>query len=315
MATLSSAEIITDVLDAFKTRFPLLSAITTDFSSEEARLGQTITGRIASLPTVRDYDSTDGYKANAASANGLTTDVSVTLNNHKHVPVKIDYIDQISTQRNLYNEVIGTLAFALGKKACDDALGLIVNTNFEQTAHEAASPDLSDLNSIAGQLNSQGAAPVGRFGIVNSAAYQSLENDEKIASGNYHGQQRTSNAYGNLSNIAGFEQIMEYPDLGTASAYSNINGFFADRSAIVMASRVPTDMDRVATELGIPSISNTEVVSDPDTGLSIMGITYQDPGTFDIYTTMTFIYGFVAGTNGGDAGTGTDNGGVVMISS
>lgn len=313
MATLSSAEIISDVLDAYKTRFPLLTAISTDFSAEEARLGQTITGRIASLPTVRDYDATDGYKANAANANDMTTDVSVTISNHKHVPVKIDYIDQIKTKRNLYNEVIGQLAFALGKKACDDALALITAANFTHSVTDGT-PDLSTLNTIAGTLNGQGAAPVGRFGIVNSATYQSLENDEKIASGNYHGQQRTSNAYGNLSNIAGFGNIFEYPDLATASSYTNISGFFADRSSIVMAARVPSDYNAVAAQLGIPSIASTEVVSDPDTGLSIMGITYQEAGTFDIYTTMVMMYGFVAGTNGGSADDLLDNSAVVLAS-
>lgn len=77
--TLSTTELITDVIDAFKVRFPLMSAIGTDFSSDEAKLNQTITGRIVSLPSVQEYDATDGYKANSASANGLTTDVSVTL--------------------------------------------------------------------------------------------------------------------------------------------------------------------------------------------------------------------------------------------
>ena len=56
MATLSTTELITDVIDAFKVRFPLMSAIGTDFSSDEAKLGQTITGRILSLPSVQDYD-------------------------------------------------------------------------------------------------------------------------------------------------------------------------------------------------------------------------------------------------------------------
>ncbi len=49
-----------------------------------------------------------------SSRNPDHTDVPVTINRHKHVPVKLDYIDQISTNRNLYEEQVGNLAYSLG---------------------------------------------------------------------------------------------------------------------------------------------------------------------------------------------------------
>lgn len=309
MATLTNTvELVTDVIDAFKVRFPMLSAMATDFSSEEAKLGDTIRGRVSSVPSAQDYGA-NGYKDNASSANSLTEDVSITLNQHKHVPVKVDYIDQISTKRNLYNEVVGQMAFQLGKTMTDFVLGKVTQANFSHDlAGTTANSDYDALATATKILNANGAQPTGRYGIVNSDVFKSLETDERIASGDYHGQQRGGNAYGVLSNVGGFEAIYEYPDMPANS--ETLTGFFADRSALVIASRVPTDMDAVAQSLGVPSIAKTEIVSDADTGLSFMNITYQDPHTFDMYTTTTVIYGAYAGAEGGTDNSGTDKGGL-----
>ena len=296
MSTLSTTELITDVMDAFKVRFPILNNLSTDFSSDSARLGQTITARIAGLPTVQDY-GVDGYESNAASANGLTTDVNVTLNRHKHVPVKIDYIDQISTKRDLYNETIGNLAYSLGREAFDHAMSLVTAANFtKNTVSADAASDKDVLDAITASMNGVGAAPVGRYGIVNSAVFNSLEADARISSGDYYGQRRGANSYGNLSNVSGFENIYEYPSL--VAGAGKLSGFFATREAIVMASRLPTDVEQLANRVGIPSISKVDTVTDADTGLSLMGITWQKSGVFDVYTTLVWVYGMSAGAQG-----------------
>lgn len=309
MATLSTTELITDVIDAFKVRFPLMSAIGTDFSSDEAKLGQTITGRILSLPSVQDYDGTDGYKASSASANSLTTDVSVTLNRHKHVPIKVDFIDQVSTKRDLYAETVGNMAYALGKEAFDYTMGLVTQANFShEVVGSVANSDYDALALVNKVMNTNGASATGRIGIVNSDVFNSLDSDQRIASGDYHGQQRGASAYGQLSNVGGFESIFEYPDLPSNS--ENLTGFFTDKTGIVMASRIPNDVEALANRIGIPAISKVDVVSDADTGLTMMGITYQDAGTFDVYTTLTWIYGVSAGAQGGTDDSLTDKGGV-----
>lgn len=312
MATLSTAELISDVLDAFKVRFPMISRIGTDFSTEEARLNQTIKARIMSLPTVRDYDGTSGYEANAANANDLSADLDITLNRHKHAPIKVDYIDQISTKRNLYEKAVSDLAFVLGKEAFDYAMSLVVAANFSQNSiFSVANSDKDMLDDIAGDMNTIGASPIGRFGIVNTPVFNTLEADSRIASGDYHDQRRGSNAYGVLRGISGFEEIYEYP--GLPANAENLTGFFGDQSGIAMASRLPNDVEKLANSLGIPSIAKVEVVTDPDTGLSLMGITWQKSGVFDIYTTLVWIYGIVAGSQGGSAGDLADYGGHRLI--
>ncbi len=84
----------------------------------------------------------------------------------------------------------------------------VLAANFTQSStFSEASSDKDMLDNVRSDWNTIGAAPVGRFGIVNTAVYTALEADARIASGDdYHGQQRKANAYGHLQNVAGFEK-------------------------------------------------------------------------------------------------------------
>lgn len=61
-----------------------------------------------------------------------------------------------------------------------------------------------------------------------------------------------------------------------------------------------------ASQSGVPKIASFEVVTDPDSGLSLLCIKWMKAGTFDIYMTMTLLYGCSAGKQTGAAGTKTD---------
>lgn len=305
MSTLSTAELIMDVIDAFKVRFPQLGLFGTDFSNKSAKLDQQLIARIGSVPGVQDYDATTGYTANAANANGLTVDVPVTLDRHKHVPIKIDYLETLSTKRDLYQETVGNMAYALGKEAFDHAMSLVLTTNFSQSSvFSLANSDKDMLTDVNKDMNKIGAADTGRYGIVNSDVFETLDNDARISSGDYYGQRKDGSAYGHLSNVAGFANIFEYPSMPTNA--QNLSAFFGDRRSLVMASRIPTDMEALATRLGVPKIAKMEPVSDPDSGLTFLAITYQQAGTFDLYTTLAWIYGISAGNQGGATGALTD---------
>lgn len=305
MATLTTAEILLEIIEAFKVRFPFYRVLTTDFSSESMDYLQQVIARVSLVPTVRDYDATTGYKANAAEANALSEDVPVTLNRHKHTPIKIDFLDQEGTKRNLYEEAIMNAAFALGKEAFDYILSQVLVANFsESSVYSVANSDKDMLDNIAGDMNTIGASPTGRYGLVNTGVYATLEADQRIASGDYHGQQRTDNAYGNLKNVAGFENIWEYPSL-PANA-QNLSGFFGTKPAIVMAARVPNKTQDLAASLGVPANAKFERVTDPDSGMTLLGITWVEQGTFDLYTTVAWMYGVALGSQGGAAGDKLD---------
>lgn len=313
--TLSVDELLTDVLESYKTQFPVIGQFSTDFSSESARKGQSIIARILSAPTVENFGGNYSKKADgeteAQSIGGLTKDLAITLDQHKHVPVKMDYADLIATRRDLYGEMVGELAFALGKDLMGAVWAKVLEANIATENAQSSGWNLQTLLDARLDLNTQGASVQGRYGIVNSDVMSSLLADEKIASGDYYGQLSGANGVGILRNIAGFEAIYEY--VGADGNSENCLGLFGDKSVINIAGRVPSDFNEQASRANAPSIASSTIVSDPSSGMSMMGITYQEAGTFDIYTTLTHIYGIRVGSEG-DAGS-TANGGVRLVAS
>ena len=313
--TLSTTQILELVLDAFKVRLPfLVSAFATDFSGERAKFNQTVNARIAGLPTVQSYDSSTGYKANATDAKSLMNDVPVTIDQHKHVPIKLDFLDQNSTvnEINLLEEATMNCGYVLAKSIADYCLGLVTAANFSQTStFTTANSDLDMLNNIRTDLNGIGANTTGRFGIVNSDVMSTLTTDSRVASGDYHGQRINGESLGVLRSIQGFGNVWEYPDLPANS--ENLSGFFGTKESVILATRVPSDTNDVAQSMGIPQIASFDTLTDPDTGLTLLGIKWIEQGTFDVYCTVAVMYGAVAGKQGGSAGDKTDYAGHRLV--
>lgn len=306
--TLSTSKILELVMDAFKVRVPILmNSFATDFSSEQAKLNQTVIARITKLPSAQDYHASTGYKANAAESTALIEDVPVTINQHKHVPIKLDFLDAASTVEsiNLLDESTSNAGYVLGKSIVDYALGLVTSANFsESSAFPEANSDLDMLENVRTDLNSVGANTMGRFGIVNSGVMTALNSDARIASGDYFDQRIGGDSLGHLKNISGFGNIWEYPDM-PANA-ENLTSLFGTKESLIVSTRLPNDIEKIAQSAGIPSIAKFDTLTDPDTGLTLLGIEWMEAGTFDLYCTVTVMYGAVAGSQGGSAGDKTD---------
>ena len=306
--TLSTTQILELVLDAFKVRLPfLVSSFATDFSNERAKFNQTVNARIAGLPTVQSYDATTGYKANATDSKSLLTDIPVTIDQHKHVPIKLDFLDQASAvnQINLLEEATMNCGYVLAKSIADYCLAKVVAANFSETnTYTVANSDLDMLDNVRKDMNLVGANTMGRFGIVSSDVMSTLTTDARIASGDYHGQRINGEALGVLRGIQGFGNIWEYPDMPGNS--ENLTSFFGTKESIILATRVPSDTADVAASMGIPLNAQFDTMTDPDTGLTLLGIKWMEQGTFDIYCTVAVMYGAVAGSQGGSAGALTD---------
>ena len=302
-------------MDAFKVRLPfLVSAFATDFSNERAKFNQTVNARIASLPSVQSYDEDTGYKANAADSKSLLNDVPVTIDQHKHVPIKLDFLDEASAvnQINLLQESTMNCGYVLAKSIADYCLALATAANFsESSVVTEVNSDLDMLGGVRTALNAVGANTMGRFGIVNSAVMSTLNADSRIASGDYHGQRIGGEALGQLRGIEGFTNVWEYPDLPGNG--ENLSAFFGCKESVILATRVPNDTQEVATAMGIPQIASFETLTDPDTGLTLLGIKWIEQGTFDVYCTVAVMYGAVAGKQGGAAGEKTDYAGHRLV--
>jgi hypothetical protein len=310
-ATLSVNELLMDVLDAFKLELFALQMFSTDFSSKTAVKGDTITAHISTLPAVQAYDNATGFKANAAAADSLLTDVSVVLDQFSHVPIKITWLTQLASKKPLYKEAVRNYGYVLAKKVLDYSLTKVVAANFSHKVTQAipnVSLDTLDGqigggNGIRTQLNAQGAAPFGRFGIVNSAWASQFGADDRVKSALFYGQLNGNEGYRRWKNIAGFENVIEYPDFPANN--ETCQGLFGDRRAITIANR-RVDFSNAAEQLGVPQVMQFYPISDPETGLQMTGVAWQEVGTGDVYVSAAVLYGATAGANGGAADSACD---------
>lgn len=309
--TLSTPQLLELVFDAIKVRLPLLvSSFATDFSNESVKLNQDVIARIPTIPTVQNYDADGGYKPNAVDAKGLLSDVKVTIDQHKHVPVKMDFLDAAGTVQaeKLLEDATMNCGYALAKTVVDYALSKVVKANFSKIAtFTTGNSDLDMLIAVREAMNIVGAGTVGRFGIVNSAVMSTLSGDTRIASGDYHGQRISEEALGLLKSIQGFANIHEYPDLPDNA--ENLSAFFGTPESIVVATRLPKDVEKIAAQANIPQIASFDTLTDEDTGLSLLGIKWIEAGTFNVYTTVTLMFGAAAGKQGGNDDSLLDNAG------
>jgi hypothetical protein len=313
MATLTVSEILTDMIGAFKQRVPALTFFATDMSAEQVKRGQQIIAHIPTVPTVYAHTAANGYNENAQNARDLLTDVPLTIDQWDHVTIKMLHDDVTEDRSKNYLKSIENAGYALGKAVVDFALGKALETNFSRQSLELADDtDLETLNTIRADMNTYKAGST-RYGLINTATMNALVGDPRIASGDYHGQMIGSDSIGRLRALAGFTEILEYPELPSNS--ENLAGFFFDPRAICIATRLPNDSVNLAGEMGIPITVKKEVVTDPQSGLSIAGFGWIDQNTHNIYVTATVMYGAAAGKQAGSAGTLTDYAGHLLATS
>jgi hypothetical protein len=214
MPTLTSTRILKKTLSAYRVLFPFINKFNSDFTSEELVLGQTAIAHIRSLPTAANYDPTTGYANGATSARTLLTDLPLTVDSHKHVPVYLDHIDAISDEKESLPGALEDQAYVLGKTMVDSILAKATSSNLSYGITAAtADSDLDVIEQITSDMNTNQAAPRGRIGLVNSAVAQALALDNRIASKDYYGQLTGPGGLRMFTGVGGFEAIYEYPGL------------------------------------------------------------------------------------------------------
>ncbi|MCW5556614.1 MAG: hypothetical protein KIT22_02030 [Verrucomicrobiae bacterium] len=261
---------------------PLLRDVVTDFSDEQARLGQTIYTRAVSLPTVEDFGATATETA--------VTDYPVTLSAFKQALFSFTAAEQNSTGRNLVREHSDAMAIAIGNHLVGAVAALITNAFASQTTGAASGKDFSAITTACKALNTAGAPDYGRFAWVNSDFAEALSNDEVMA--DFSDKANTS-AYARWTNVKGFASITEFPAL-PANAIQLI-GFTAQRNALLLATRTALDPSAL---IGAGYPGTLQVITDPTTGLSVVVNQWVDTSTLAINTRIIVLYGVARGLVG-----------------
>lgn len=302
--TLTFTEILADVLQAFKTRVPALRLFAHDFSRDQVKFNQQVIAHLPVVPTAYDHVAASGYNNNAQNARDLLVDIPITIDGWKDVPIKITTTDASTDRSQNYLKTISNAGYVLGKAVVDFALTKVTAANFSEVTDEAiANTNRDTLGKVRKAMNLKKAGTP-RNMLVNSDFFESLDSDPRIASRDYVGQRVEGDPFGRLVNVAGFAQILEYPDFPTNS--QNLTAFAFDERAIGIATRLPMDSTELARTLGLPVNYKAEMVQDAETGLAIAGFGWIDSNTHDIFITSSVMYGAVAGSQGGATGAKTD---------
>ncbi len=214
--TLTTSQVLIDVIGAFRRWFPGLAMLGTDFRAKPLKLNQTYIAHIASLPTASTFDrALGGYKNGAQDARGLLADVPVFVDNHSTCPLLWKHLDQIKDVKNEYGEVVGNAGFVIAKAASDTGVFAKMTSRFftREVVSTVANCDYDWLQDLVTAGNAAGQLPTGRVLFVNCAVANILATDPRMISKDYAGQLLDGNAYRQWRNVGGFALIQEYPDL------------------------------------------------------------------------------------------------------
>jgi hypothetical protein len=286
--TLVSNIISQRVLELLRFQLPGLNRITTDFSDEQVKYGQGVVSRYNGIPTVGTYNTGTGYPVISTAA---STDVTVTINQHKCVELALNAEELSGTPRRLFDEQAPAMAYALAKDLIDYVYALITAANFTETATAAAAVDFgrSVVIDIAKALTDRGV-PLGsqfRTLLLNTEYFAALAKDNTIVTLAAY-QQANIITEGNLPNVHGF-QVVEAPNLPTTGS---LTGFGMSKSALVGATRLPIDYTSI-----LPGASNGAVstIKDPDSGASCLQTLYVNHTLGTANMRLAWMYGAAKG--------------------
>lgn len=259
-------------------QYPIIGQITSDLSNEQAAYGATILSSIPSVGTVQDYDTTNGYVP--ASATG--TDVSVTLNKHKHVSFALnDQELSSSNPEKLVKTYAESFAEGLGQQVMSDIAALFTTGTFtNSTVMALTGCNVQNVINAPNTALNKRNVPKSRFGIFNSDYYGALFNDDQIVNLQKGGNGISAS---NLPAIHGVE-LSDYSALPTTS---NLVGVVGHKSAVVFTSRVPSDVGYKSA----PAVADISIVTDPKSGLSVQVRKFYDPYKGKLQVTYSLMYG------------------------
>jgi hypothetical protein len=111
---------------------------------------------------------------------------------------------------------------------------------------------------------------------------------------------------------------VDITDAGTGThtvvGWENLTGLFFERSAIAMRVGLLQKSAEQASVLGIPQTMAFETMVDPETGMPLTLVKWQQAGTGDLYVSPAAIWGSCVGRQAGAAGAVTDKGAWRLVS-
>lgn len=243
-----------------------------------------------------------------------TTDVTVTLNQLKSVDIEFGLDKLASTVRNYFAEQKPMEIYALAEKIATHFMSTVYAASWSGAVTQFIEPlvswNLKSLTRLKAAMSVSKIPPVGRFALLHTFYHDALLEDPAIL---------TSKAILTLTNpsMSVFEQtripsyagiqpietqlasaagstVTAWTDPTTLGSITKV-GFAGNASSMVFVSRVPQDFTSLAADLKIPATAAVEIVTEPESGISMMFWRYMDLGKMSIVVRACLMWGDAQG--------------------
>ena len=278
LAGVNVAQIAQKTLDTMVAKLPVVNLFSTDFSSDVAVEGSSVTTRIAQQPTAGSLET--GYADNEQASN--CSAVTITLGDVTGFVIGFTDSEWSKSSINIDEIFVKPGVNAVSGKVVNDALKLVTNAKFGAAVYNSNVSGVltvDDVAEMAGDLSDSNVPSDDRFLLVRPTLFTDLCKDDAVKYMANYGD-ASALKMREIPNLGGFK-VAEYS--GIPSNSENLIGMVGHKSAIVIATRVPAT----------PEPFNGEVanVTDPESGLTIQVRKWYSADKGKHYLSMGIIYG------------------------
>lgn len=259
-----------------------------------------------------------------------TPDVQVTLNQFKGVQIDFPITTLAGTVRNLFAEQRGAQTYALAEVIHQKFLSTIFAGTWTGTVNimSLGQFSLPGMIRLKNRMTLSKIPDIGRFSLFHSVFYDGLLNDTNLLTAKailaLINKDASAFEQGEVPPLFGVQplesQLSSYSSTyaagvpsGTAALTPTIAsdgssvsfnapagataqvGFAGNMSSMLFVARIPNDFNKAAADLGIPATNAVEIISDPDSNLSVMIFKFVDNLTMRVSVVMCLMYGFAQG--------------------
>lgn len=324
VGTIAGSLVLMRNLGYLKNILNFMPYISTDLRNEPALFNQPVYTRYITPPAVSAYNTpTASGSGTSATVTGgwvdstpSTTDISVTMNKHYGVQISFNTALLGSTVRNLLAEQVSAQTYSLGEQITKDFLATLFGATWSGTVKSYALGGSFNLSSFAALKNRATLAKmpaIGRFALLHSYYHDGILTDTNLVTAkaitalvNKDLSALESSQLPILYGIKPLESQLSSYTSGTATApaidattgavsFAGINqvGFLGNQASALMVSRIPQDYTQAFPN--IPATAAIEIVTDPDSGLSMLNCKYVNHQLATVTNRLSLMYGFAQG--------------------
>jgi hypothetical protein len=271
-----------EALQAFVSKLLPLSAFSRSFSSETGRKGNAVYVPLVSGVTATTF-------ANYSTAGGTVGTVTVNLTSHKVSTVDISDLNSANSSAADFTNFARQQGKALAKLVLQDILSIVTTGVFGAAVVTTATFTRTQVRAMRKALITSDAEVSESSLVVNADIYDALLNDTNIVQAFQYGGAEAIRD-GMIPKIMGLS-VYESTIIPTAGL-STLIGFAAHSDSIAVAMRYlePLEPGRY---------DSVEMVTDPETGMTLGYRRYYDPASGKAYASFEALYGYAAGLTPG----------------